>query len=611
MSDHSMTNGVSKLKELLFEPESQRLAALQARLDSEVTASEQRNRSQDARLDALFERAGTTERLQSSVAQVLDGAFREAELAKHKELSQAVAPLVVSTIKYELKNSQDEMIDALYPLTGRLVKQYVQSAMNDLMVEINAKLGGGRRKTLLANSSATGLAPEELALLEANKLQVEELFLVRRATGDLVAHWERDGAATNNRDVLTASYISAIMSFAEDAFGSTPGSFRTLTLENAERLFVRGSNAYLLAVRTHGSAPADVEKTIDESFIDALERFANIPDANAAPAKEQHALKGILPNIATKLDNRLAERQAAAFASATAAEAAARPSFARLYVMLAAIALPLLAWFGWTTYQGYQTSRTATAMTRIIESMPTLRGYSPHVEVDVGGKAASITGIVPTETVRNALFDRVKAEVPWATARDQTAVLPSSAAITSAAIDEVRQSVQRLDTALTRRLEDTDATANRTASAVANLPNEINRLKDLITQLSRKPSARETLEIFARANAIFFANNTDFRDPRAAASTIDQLSNLLKASPPLTVRIVGYTDERGTQVRNSGLAQTRAETVAQELQRRGVPRTQIVTLGRPIHDIARDDGIDSNNRRVQFEVAFDGEVGPR
>ncbi|MEQ1653014.1 MAG: OmpA family protein, partial [Hyphomicrobium sp.] len=366
-----------------------------------------------------------------------------------------------------------------------------------------------------------------------------------------------------------------------------------------------------LAVRTHGSAPADVEKTIDESFIDALERFAKIPDANNAPEKEQRALKGILPNIATKLDTRLAERQAAAFANASAAEAAARPSFARLYFMLSAIALPLLAWFMWTTYQNYLTAKTATAITRIIESTPALRGYLPRVDVESGGTTASITGIMPTDITRTNLFDRVKAEIPWVAARDQTAVLPSSAAITSAAIDEVRQSVQRLNTTLSRRLEDTDATATRAASATASLPVEINRLKDLINQLSRKPSARETLETFTRANAIFFANNADFRDPRAASATLDQLSELLKTSAPLAVRIVGYTDERGTQTRNSGLAQTRAETVAQELQRRGVPRTQIVTLGRPMHDIARDDGTDSNNRRVQFEVAFDGEVGPR
>ena len=123
-----MSDGVNKLKELLFDTEARRLDEVNRRLVLLAETETQRHGELSRRVDAVFERAGTVERMQKSVAGVIDGALRDAEIDRHDSLSKAVAPLVVSTIKYELKNSQDEMVDALYPITGRLVKQYVTAA---------------------------------------------------------------------------------------------------------------------------------------------------------------------------------------------------------------------------------------------------------------------------------------------------------------------------------------------------------------------------------------------------------------------------------------------------------------------------------------------------
>ncbi len=52
----------------------------------------------------------------------------------------------------------------------------------------------------------------------------------------------------------------------------------------------------------------------------------------------------------------------------------------------------------------------------------------------------------------------------------------------------------------------------------------------------------------------------------------------------------------------------RAETVAQALVARGVPAARLVTVGRQnAIGIAPTSGAQSANRRVEFELAFDGE----
>ncbi len=131
-----MSQGVTKLKELLFDSEAKALTDLQRRIESVAKhGSEQRAAlSRDlthhadveaafrnevkGQLEEVFSRAGTEDRFKSSVAEVLDRALAEAEVKRHSELSDAVAPLVVSTIKREIHESQDELVDALYPITG-------------------------------------------------------------------------------------------------------------------------------------------------------------------------------------------------------------------------------------------------------------------------------------------------------------------------------------------------------------------------------------------------------------------------------------------------------------------------------------------------------------
>ena len=136
MSDNatprSVAQGMARLKELLFDNEVETLSELDKRLGSieHVNRQQERQNAETVqRIDQLFDRAGTEERFRSSVAVVLDKALEEAELRNHEQMSRAVAPLVVNTIRTELRNSQDELVDIMFPITGRMVKSYLAAEM--------------------------------------------------------------------------------------------------------------------------------------------------------------------------------------------------------------------------------------------------------------------------------------------------------------------------------------------------------------------------------------------------------------------------------------------------------------------------------------------------
>ena len=76
----------------------------------------------------------------------------------------------------------------------------------------------------------------------------------------------------------------------------------------------------------------------------------------------------------------------------------------------------------------------------------------------------------------------------------------------------------------------------------------------------------------------------------------------------MMIRIVGYTDERGTADRNLPLAIARADRVAADLARRGIDPARIRTVGRAaVLDISQRSGPSSPNRRATFEPAYVGE----
>jgi outer membrane protein OmpA-like peptidoglycan-associated protein len=77
----------------------------------------------------------------------------------------------------------------------------------------------------------------------------------------------------------------------------------------------------------------------------------------------------------------------------------------------------------------------------------------------------------------------------------------------------------------------------------------------------------------------------------------------------LILRIIGYTDGLGGSDRNSPLSLSRANRVANDLTAAGIARDRLIVLGRPnLRDISTDEGTGSPNRRVEFEVGFEGEA---
>jgi OmpA family len=103
---------------------------------------------------------------------------------------------------------------------------------------------------------------------------------------------------------------------------------------------------------------------------------------------------------------------------------------------------------------------------------------------------------------------------------------------------------------------------------------------------------------------VFFATDEATLSPDAVR-VIDEAAAAYQQTGAAEITVTGHTDTVGSAAYNLELSERRAEVVANELIRRGVPATDIVTVGRGEEDllIPTADGVNEpRNRRVEIVV---------
>ena len=97
--------------------------------------------------------------------------------------------------------------------------------------------------------------------------------------------------------------------------------------------------------------------------------------------------------------------------------------------------------------------------------------------------------------------------------------------------------------------------------------------------------------------------------PEAAEAKLSDLASLLAAVPAdVRLRVVGYTDPSGTPAKNRRVSLERAQSIVSRLQALEIPAERLDAVGRSAEQLLNDSrGINSENRRVEFEPLFSGD----
>ena len=543
----------------------------------------------EERCEALEERVGDDSSLKESVRAIIVDVLRDAGVRDHERLAVVIAPAVISSIRTEIKNSRDLMVDALYPITGRLVAAAVRNAFRELVETLNERVDRSLSvdlwKTRL-KAKLSGRSEAEILLEEQPPFSMEELFLINRPSGLLIARTiEKDGGGENqvggeeeeaDRDLI-AAMLMAIMAFVRDAFDSSGKTELNSFSFGGSRLYLRTSPAVVLGVRTTGIAPPGFEPALDSMFEELLDAWGATL-ANYDGTLQQDVLKRLQSDLHSRF-----------VALLDARKRQFRRRSKKGLVGAIAIVVMLLAWGAYEMFQSYRIGRMEDIARETISAEVELRGYPATVRFDHGSDRLVVEGLMPGGFPLDQLRTRLGQALPGIQL-DLHFSAPTSKTILQA--EQFFARLKQVEEMQMRRGATIDQQLRSLDTNLKGLDSRLSKSTDLQNWLSRQ--------------AIFFTNGIELDAPETAEIKLKQLASLFtKYAASSQLIVIGYSDRRGSLLLNRRVSQARAEVIAKRLIALGISKQNILAIGRAQQNpLATEFGKRSNNRRVEFEVRY-------
>jgi hypothetical protein len=148
-------------------------------------------------------------------AKKVDPLIKHQLLEFTKRIPQTLGPTITATLKQEIKNHKDEVVDALYPVLGKMVKKYVAQEIKILSEKIDNQLSFISRWKRRLRSWFTGVKEQEMILKDLTAAKIEQVLLIERDTGILKASYSKTSSIDEE---MISGMLTAIKSFVEDAY---------------------------------------------------------------------------------------------------------------------------------------------------------------------------------------------------------------------------------------------------------------------------------------------------------------------------------------------------------------------------------------------------------
>lgn len=515
-----------------------------------------------ARLDRLDAYVGGPERLGAATGEVLVEAINRAEEEQHHELSTALAPLVVTAIHTEINRSKDMIVEALYPMMGRLVTTAVAASFRDLVETLNARIDGlvsAHAWRLRLRALVTGRSMAEVALTEVETGKLKRALLLERGSGRVLAAWPPTEREDGNVD-LHSGLIAAITELAADLYADEKGELRMLDL-GTSTVFLRASPRVIIAAEFGGELPRHQETRLDEAFLSIVE------------CHEKDGASCTSETIASQL-------------SAALAPVSTKPkSKAPLIVATLIVAALVIGVSIGPVTRAWREARILSAFEGAIAAYDEAGQYPLRLDIDHDAGRVVLRGLAANEEAPQAVVD---------------AIAPVAGPY------KVEKGVSVV--ALARETADLKAREKRARETLKQAQAEIDALRaELKEAHAASGGAREKLRRLTQSFAVFFDKRNEILDPSATDARLDELAELLKSTGS-NLRVVGFADEAGSSAFNRALSRKRAEKVVALLVARGAPRVRLAAVGRGAANAIGESEVDkSRGRRVIFEIPFEHE----
>lgn len=195
-----------------------------------------------------------------------------------ERIPETLGPTITEALAEQIKNSKDQVVEALYPIMGKMIKKYISQEISLLTERINKQL----EDSFSANSWKRkfkswfgGVKEEELLLSQLSAIsQVEQVLVIEKNSGMLIGQYAK--TETIDRDMISGM-LTAIKSFVEDAFNEKSQNLELIEYE-LYHIHIQSFVSFYVAVAISGEYNLIFKNKIQDIIFNFTDNFLNLFD---------------------------------------------------------------------------------------------------------------------------------------------------------------------------------------------------------------------------------------------------------------------------------------------------------------------------------------------
>lgn len=198
-----------------------------------------------------------------------------------KRFPELFGPFITTAIKMQIRDSQDEVIDAMYPIMGKLVRKYIATEIEELGKKIDEQIQRAfspeawweRIKSFISGETYR----EPSVVTNALKPTLEEIFIIANDSGLLLGQYSFNNLIDAD---MIAGMLTGIKSFVEHAFMKGPQEIQALEYDNY-KIVVNSFPHYYMAFVVQGVLTHDLRSRILDASLDFSDKHKiNLHEGN-------------------------------------------------------------------------------------------------------------------------------------------------------------------------------------------------------------------------------------------------------------------------------------------------------------------------------------------
>jgi len=206
----------------------------------------------------------------------------KSKLDEHENVRERVSPLIdekiedlkenfptyfgdeiTKGIKLQIREAQDEVVEALYPIMGKLIKKYIVEEIAKLTEAVNKTINEKFSISKIIKRLFQGKRTDaDDVMQEVFVPVIEEVFVIQEDSGLLVGNFSRGNIVDKD---LVSGMLTAIKSFAEDAFSKQNQDLEDIKFETFKLSMYNFKSIYI-AIAVSGVFHAEFKEQLSEDI---------------------------------------------------------------------------------------------------------------------------------------------------------------------------------------------------------------------------------------------------------------------------------------------------------------------------------------------------------